>query len=141
MRLVERGKLALDDLIADWIPEWRGHDRDTVTLRSLLTHSSGLTAWLPFFRDHTGRTEFQHAICSLPLEYLPDTQSIYSDLGFILLGFIIEDAGGRRFEAQADELLKEVTSEPLLFNPPAEPAFCRSRQQNTTAVARPASGW
>lgn len=119
MRLVEQDKLALGDLIADWIPEWRGHDRDTVTLRSLLTHSSGLTAWLPFFRDHSGRTEFQHAICSLPLEYAPDTQSIYSDLGFMLLGFIIEDAGGRPFEAQADELLKQVTSEPLLFNPPA----------------------
>ena len=90
-----------------------------MTIRSLLTHSSGLTAWLPFFRDHSGRTEFQHAICSLPLEYVPDTQSIYSDLGFILLGFIIEDAGGRPFAAQADELLKQVTSEPLVFNPPA----------------------
>jgi len=119
MRLVEREKLALSDRVADWIPEWRGHDRETVTLRSLLTHSSGLTAWLPFYRDHTGRTEFQHAICSLPLEYRPDTQSIYSDLGFILLGFVIEDAGGRAFEAQADELLKQVTSEPLLFNPQA----------------------
>ena len=32
-------------------------------MRSLLTHSSGLTAWLPFFRDYTGRQEFQHAIC------------------------------------------------------------------------------
>jgi CubicO group peptidase (beta-lactamase class C family) len=119
MRLTERVKLALGDLISAWIPQWRGRDRDRVTLRSLLTHSSGLTAWLPFFRDQTGRTEFQHAICSLPLEYVPDTQSIYSDLGFILLGFIIEDAGGRSFRAQAEELLKEITREPLLFNPPA----------------------
>jgi serine-type D-Ala-D-Ala carboxypeptidase len=119
MRHVERNKLELGDLIADWIPEWRGRDRDTVTLRSLLTHSSGLTAWLPFFRDHSGRTEFQHAICTLPLEYAPDTQSIYSDLGFILLGFVIEDAGGRPFAVQAAELVTQVTSEPLLFNPPA----------------------
>jgi CubicO group peptidase (beta-lactamase class C family) len=119
MRLVERNTLALDDLISGWIPEWRGRDRETVTIRSLLTHSSGLTAWLPFFRDHSGRTEFQHAICSLPLEYVPDTQSIYSDLGFILLGFIVEDAGGRAFASQAEDLLKEVTSEPFVFNPPA----------------------
>ena len=118
MRLVEAGRLTLTDRIGNWIPEWRGRDRDHVTLRSLLTHSSGLTAWLPFFRDHTGRTEFQHAICALPLEYAPDTQSIYSDLGFILLGFAIEDAGGRPFERQADELIREITSEPLLFNPP-----------------------
>jgi CubicO group peptidase (beta-lactamase class C family) len=121
MRLVERGTLALDQTIRSWIPEWRGNDREDVTLRSLLTHSSGLTAWLPFYRDHTGRQEFQHAICSLPLEYPPDTQSIYSDLGFILLGFIVEDAGGAAFSSQAARLLSEITSAPLMFNPPAEP--------------------
>ena len=120
MRLVERGTLALSDPIRRWIPEWRGKDREHVTLRSLLTHSSGLTAWLPFYRDHTGRQEFQHAICSLPLEYPPDTQSIYSDLGFMLLGFIIEDAGGRPFQSQATQLLSALTAAPLLFNPPAE---------------------
>ena len=120
MRLVERGTLALNQPIRELIPDWRGTDRDQVTLRSLLTHSSGLTAWLPFYRDHSGRQEFQHAICSLPLEYRPDTQSIYSDLGFMLLGFIIEDAGGSAFSAQAIHLLSEVTSAPLMFNPPAE---------------------
>ena len=119
MRLVEWGQLALDDPIAELIPDWRGHDREHVTLRSLLAHSSGLTAYLPFYRDHKGRAEFQHAICSLPLEYTPDTQSIYSDLGFILLGFIIEDAGVGRFEGQAVELLRQVTARHLLFNPPA----------------------
>lgn len=120
MRLVERGALGLNQPIRKWIPEWRGRDREEVTLRSLLTHSSGLTAWLPFYRDHTGRQEFQHAICSLPLEYPPDTQSIYSDLGFILLGFIVEDAGGHAFPSQAARLLSEVTAAPLMFNPPAE---------------------
>ena len=120
MRLVERGTLALNHPIRKWIPEWRGNDREHVTVRSLLTHSSGLTAWLPFYRDYTGRQEFQHAICSLPLEYPPDTQAIYSDLGFILLGFIVEDAGGQSFQTQAEQLLHAVTSAPLMFNPPAE---------------------
>jgi CubicO group peptidase (beta-lactamase class C family) len=119
MKLVDSGGLALGDPIRRWIPEWRGKDREHVTLRSLLTHSSGLTAWLPFYRDYTGRQEFQHAICSLPLEYVPDTQAIYSDLGFMLLGFIIESAGGRSFESQATELLSSITSAPLMFNPPA----------------------
>ena len=108
MRLVERGTLALSDPIRRWIPEWRGTDREHVTMRSLLTHSSGLTAWLPFYRDHTGRQEFQHAICSLPLEYPPDTQAIYSDLGFILLGFIVEDAGGQSFQSQAAQLAEHA---------------------------------
>lgn len=118
MQLVERGTLALDQPIRERLSDWRGTDREHVALRSLLTHSSGLTAWLPFYRDHTGRQEFQHAICSLPLEYAPDTQSIYSDLGFILLGFIVEDAAGKPFGAQAEGLLKTITPAPLLFNPP-----------------------
>ena len=119
MRLVERGTLALEHAVEKWIPAWRGHDREAVTLRSLLTHSSGLTAWLPFYRDYTGRQEFEYAICSLPLEYQPDTQAIYSDLGFMLLGFIIEDAGGQSFAAQSEQLLSELTAAPLMFNPPA----------------------
>ena len=40
--------------------EWRGADRAEVTIRDLLAHASGLTAYLPFFRDHTGRVEFEH---------------------------------------------------------------------------------
>ncbi len=120
MRLVERGVLALDHPVRRWLPDWRGHDREHVTLRSLLSHSAGLTAWLPFFRDYTGRQEFQHAICTLPLEYQPDTQSIYSDLGFMLLGFIVEDAGASPFAQQVEDLLRAITPAPLLFNPPAE---------------------
>jgi CubicO group peptidase (beta-lactamase class C family) len=118
MQLVERRALTLTDPIGEWIPQWRGRDREHVTVRSLLTHSSGLTAWLPFFRDYAGRQEFQHAICSLPLEYAPDTQAIYSDLGFILLGFIAEDAGGASFRAQATQLLDKLTTAALMFNPP-----------------------
>ncbi len=120
MRLVEQGVLSLNDPIRKWISEWRGKDREHVPLRSLLTHSSGLTAWLPFYRDHTGRQEFQHAICSLPLEYPPDTQAIYSDLGFMLLGFVVEDGGRSSFESQAAQLLSTMTAAPLMFNPPAE---------------------
>jgi CubicO group peptidase (beta-lactamase class C family) len=119
MRSIERGTLALQDPVGKWIPAWRGHDRRDVTLRALLTHSSGLTAWLPFYRDHTGRQEFEHAICSLPLEYAPDTQSIYSDLGFMLLGFILEDAGAQSIASQSDQLLRQLTAAPLMFNPPA----------------------
>jgi len=93
MRAVEAGALALDRPVAHYLPAWRGEDRAAVTIADLLEHASGLTAYLPFFRDHHGRAEFEHAICALPLEYAPRTQSIYSDLGFILLAFILEDVG------------------------------------------------
>jgi CubicO group peptidase (beta-lactamase class C family) len=119
MRLVEQEKISLADEVKRWIPDWRGKDRETVTLRALLTHSAGLTAWLPFYTDYKRRQEFQHAISSLPLEYRPDTQSIYSDLGFILLGFILEDAAQASLETLARDFLAHVTSAPMLFKPPA----------------------
>jgi len=93
MQAIEASAIALDDRVATYLPEWRGADRESVTIADLLEHASGLTAYLPFFRDHQGRAEFQRAICTLPLEYAPRTQSIYSDLGFILLAFILGDRG------------------------------------------------
>jgi serine-type D-Ala-D-Ala carboxypeptidase len=133
MRAIDDRRVALEDRINTRLPAWRGTDREHVTVRHLLTHSSGLSAYLPLFRDYTGRVEFEHAICALPLEYAPDTQSIYSDLGFILLGFILEDAAprGRTFTGGSgafdpESLLAEqfrklstyLSSEPLAFNPP-----------------------
>jgi CubicO group peptidase (beta-lactamase class C family) len=131
MRAADAGRLALDDLVAQWFPDWRGSDRGEVTVRQLLTHSSGLTAYLPLYRDCTGRFEFEKAICTLPLEYAPGTQSIYSDLGFMLLGFILEDAALRAsgrpdglfdpdaaLASQFSRLRSFLTPDPLTFNPP-----------------------
>ncbi len=135
MKAIDAGVLRLDDPVAGWLAHWRGADRETVTIRDLLAHCSGLTAYLPFFRDYTGRTEFERAICALPLEYPPRTQSIYSDLGFMLLGFVLEDAEARRtadravpgisnpacsLSAQFQRIASFVTAEPLTFNPPRE---------------------
>jgi serine-type D-Ala-D-Ala carboxypeptidase len=120
MRLAEDGRLGLDDRVAARIAAWRGADREDVTLRDLLAHCAGLTAYLPFFRDHRGRVEFEHAISSLPLEYPPRTASIYSDLGFILLAFIIEDAAGEPLVAQFDRL-RDAMGLPgeIAFHPPS----------------------
>jgi CubicO group peptidase (beta-lactamase class C family) len=113
MRAIDGGMLSLDDRIADRLPDWRGSDREHVTIADLLEHASGLTAYLPFFRDHHNRAEFERAICALPLEYAPRTQSIYSDLGFMLLGFILEDVNCAPLAAQFDDLfrLKAETTE------------------------------
>ena len=113
MRAIDAGALALDRRVAELLPAWRGADRADVTIADLLEHASGLTAYLPFFRDHHGRAEFEHAICTMPLEYAPRTQSIYSDLGFILLGFILEDAGFPLSAAGGSRL----PVGDLLFNP------------------------
>ena len=121
MQLVERGQLALDDPVARHLSGWRGADRDMVTVSDLLAHCSGLTAYLPFYRDHQGRADFEPAICALPLEYPPQTQSIYSDLGFILLAFIVEDAGAAPMADRFATLLGQMgIVERLQFNPPRQ---------------------
>jgi CubicO group peptidase (beta-lactamase class C family) len=112
MRAVEAGLLSIDEPIAGRLTDWRGVDRARVTIGDLLEHASGLTAYLPFFRDHQGRAEFQAAICALPLEYEPRSQSIYSDLGFMLLAFILEDV----YRAPFAELFAPAPD--LMFNPP-----------------------
>ena len=130
MRAVDDGLLKLEDRIAARLAEWRGADREAVTVRDVLAHASGLPAYLPFFRDHTSRVEFEPAICHTPLEYVPRSQSIYSDLGFMLLGFILEDVrratriGAGRFDpaatltSQFRRVAAFITIEPLAYNPP-----------------------
>lgn len=131
MRAVDDGVLELDDAVARWIPEWRGADRQQVTIRDLLSHSTGLTGYLPYFRNCTGRAEFQAAIAESALEYAPRARSLYSDLGFILLAFILEDARNRSnppwpgavdpgtsLDAQFRRVASYVTEEPLTFRPP-----------------------
>jgi len=121
MTAVEEGRLDLDDPVARWIPDWRGADRAGVTVADLLEHASGLTGYLPFFTDPhmRGRAEYQRAIAALPLEYTPRSQSVYSDLGFILLGFILEDAVGVPLVEQFRRVAALVEPAPLAFNPPA----------------------
>jgi CubicO group peptidase (beta-lactamase class C family) len=119
MREVDAGRIALDDPIHDRLPLWRGTNREEVTVRDLLAHRSGLTAYLPFFRDHRGRREFEHAICTLPLEYTPRTKAVYSDLGFILLGFVLEDVSGRSLQPLFEDLARSIAAAPIGFNPPS----------------------
>ena len=122
MRHVDAGLTPLDLPIAEALRTWRGTDREMVTVRDLLEHASGLTAHLPFYRDHVGRAEFEPAICGLPLEYVPRSRSVYSDLGFILLGFILadRDPAGTALPVQFDALAACRGWGDLRFHPPAE---------------------
>jgi len=116
MRLVARRSLLLTTAVGSLIPEWRGRDRQAVTVADLLEHSAGLTAWWDLYKRGQTAREYAHEIAELPLEYVPRTRSIYSDLGFLLLGFIVADVGGRPLDAQFDALLGGAGLE---FRPPA----------------------
>jgi CubicO group peptidase (beta-lactamase class C family) len=93
LRLVVEGAVRLDEPMESFFSEWLGEDRRRVTVRDCLEHASGLSARL-VDPPPEGRREFEHEICRMPLEYEPRARSIYSDLGFILLGFVVEDRAG-----------------------------------------------
>ncbi len=124
--MVETGRLDLDEPVSHAVADWRGADREAVTVADLMEHASGLPARL-VDRPPSGRREFEHEISATALEYAPRAQSIYSDLGFILLGFIVADRGGRSldqlFDTAGDRLRSAagLSSRALTFLPSAEP--------------------
>jgi CubicO group peptidase (beta-lactamase class C family) len=121
MELVGTGAVGFDEPAAAFFGEWRGSDRERVTVRDLLEHASGLPARLVDPPPH-GRREFEHEICTMPLEYAPRSRSVYSDLGFILLGFLAADRGGAPLSVQIEALLARLTPMPdlLTFTPSPE---------------------
>ncbi|MBA3271264.1 MAG: beta-lactamase family protein [Acidobacteria bacterium] len=119
--LVNHGVLDLSRRVQDYLPQWSGSDRDTVTVRDLLEHSSGLPAYRDYFRSNSGRREFIAAIAAEPLEYAPRTRSTYSDLGFIVLGFIVSDVGGAPLDEQFSRFrARERLTAPLAYLPPPD---------------------
>ena len=99
MQLAGGGALDVLEPVATFFSEWRGEDRERATVQDLLEHSAGLAARL-IERPPHGRREFEHDICTMLLEYPPRTKSVYSDLGFILLGLIAEDRGRATLASQ-----------------------------------------
>lgn len=118
MQQIERGRLALDDPVAQHLPSWSGPERAGVTIRDLLAHCSGLPAHRRLYETLAGRPAIERAISTMPLEYAPRSRSVYSDLDFILLGFILEDVAP--LPVQFDALREEIGGlEHLRFHPPA----------------------
>jgi CubicO group peptidase (beta-lactamase class C family) len=118
-RLVESGRLGLHDRVARWLDTWSGADRERVTVRDLLAHTSGLPAWLPLFEACEGRAAYEDAISRTPLAYRPGSAAVYSDLGFVLLGFIVHEAGGAPLDVQFSRLRDSLELGEMGFRAPA----------------------
>jgi CubicO group peptidase (beta-lactamase class C family) len=104
MRLCDRGSLALDAPVTDWLPEFSSGDRaDTrrsrITLRMLLDHSSGLPGYVRLFESANDRLEMIDACLRQPLTADPGTRAEYSDIGFIILGYLIEKVAGEQLDS------------------------------------------
>jgi serine-type D-Ala-D-Ala carboxypeptidase len=95
MLLVDRGLVELDDPVYTYLPDFRGPDKDRITLRDLLTHRSGLHRWKPVYYHAGSPAEAYAYIRDLPLEFEVAEARRYSDLGFMVAGYIVEAVTGR----------------------------------------------
>lgn len=117
---VERGTIKLDDRIARYLGEFDSDGRRSITIRHMLTHTSGLSAWRPLYAiTHGDRERVVDALASQPMESEPGTRVVYSDLGFIALGLMLERLEG----ASLADLARAEVFEPLklrhtYLNPP-----------------------
>jgi len=145
MRAVESGRLHLDSPVARYLPEFahrrdsgqeagaqidqspgREADREAVTVRHLLSHAGGLPAHRPFYLSPSiqalppldRRAAIQEAAASEPLTAPPGTRAVYTDLGFITLGWLLERAGGARLDELAErEIFRPLGLAATAFGP------------------------
>ena len=98
MLLVDRGLIKVDDPVGKYIPAFNAGDKKQITLRHLLTHTAGLITWYPLFYRAQSKEQVYQLIDELPLAFPVGKSRHYSDLGFILLGEIIEKVSGMALE-------------------------------------------
>lgn len=109
MRLADQGKVRLEDPVKKFIPEFHGGDRDKVTIKMLLTHTSGLPDMVPenteLRKRHAGLKDFVAATCRVPLLFAPGSECRYQSMGILLAASTIERVSGMDLR---DYLKKEV---------------------------------
>jgi CubicO group peptidase (beta-lactamase class C family) len=113
------GRIALADKVQQHLPAFSGAGKDAVTVRHLLAHSSGLAAHRDFVP--ASRDVMVDAVLAEPLEAAPGTRVVYSDLGFITLGAVVETVTG----VPLDEVWRDRVAAPIGlrhsgFRPPAD---------------------
>jgi CubicO group peptidase (beta-lactamase class C family) len=122
MLLYDRGLLDLDAPVASVFPAFGADgERGGVTVRHLLAHSSGLPAYERLFLGAKSKEEIVAAACRLPLQASPGERTEYSDIGFLLLGEILERLSGEPLDSfSAREIFGPLAMSRTGFRPPRE---------------------
>jgi CubicO group peptidase (beta-lactamase class C family)/beta-glucosidase-like glycosyl hydrolase len=120
MQLFEQGLLKFDDPLIRFYPSFTGGGREKITLFHLLTHTSGLPAHRPLYRQVNGKRGIVKKILNLPLNFRTGCKAEYSDLGMILLGDVIEKLTGLTLDTLSfEEIFRPLGMSQTVFNPPA----------------------
>lgn len=118
MFLVDADSIALDDPVYEYLSAFKEGGKADITIRHLLTHTSGLPQWVPTYYHAQNQEERYRYIASLPLKWSVGEARHYSDLGFMLLGDIIEHVTGQSLDAfMQEQLYQPLELKHTTFNP------------------------
>jgi CubicO group peptidase (beta-lactamase class C family) len=135
--LIQRAKVGLENPVQEVLAELEGMPIGQATVRDLLTHRSGLPGWRPFYErlgaigmvpEPSGGNQpvKQHVLKMIreePLIYVRGERSVYSDLGFMLLGFLVERLSGMALDLWCEAaIVQPLRADPMMFRPTAERA-------------------
>jgi CubicO group peptidase (beta-lactamase class C family) len=119
MICIDRNLFKLDDKVSKYIPEFSSNKKENVTIKNLLLHNSGLPSWKKFWGVYDNPEDIFNTIYNSELEYETGTKTIYSDLGLITLGKIIEKVSGKSLsDFCKEEIFIPLEMNDTYFNPP-----------------------
>ena len=121
MQLVEQGRIRLNDPVVKYIPEFGQNGKEDIAVRDLLTHYSGLPPGLDLSHPWNGRdTGYSMAFAATPIAP-PETRFIYSDVGFIVLGALVERVSGKPLDEYCEQnIFSPLKMTRTHFRPPAD---------------------
>jgi len=126
MLLIQQHKLALDQPIGSILPWLQGTDKEAISIKALLNHSGGLPAYRPFYTQlnrlpfEERNTALEKTLAQVPLAHSTGELVLYSDLGFMLLDFLVQNLSGKRL----DRVAAEEIYKPLGISDRGEPRLC-----------------
>lgn len=137
MILIKEGRTSLENKISEFIPEFNCEEKKNITIRHLLNHCAGLPDWLPLYMDllekqkttsdffkYKGKQYIYSRVNKEPLVYAPEESYKYSDIGFIILGEIIEIVCRKDLDKYCEEkIFKPLSLSATFYNNLFEPAL------------------
>jgi CubicO group peptidase (beta-lactamase class C family) len=120
MQLHEQGKVDLDAPLQRYISEWRGPHKERVTVRQLITHTSGLPAFKAYDQETHDRDSIAKLMFGTQLDTLPGGRMIYSDIGAYMLGRLVERLSGESLDQYVlSHVFRPLGMNETMYNPPA----------------------
>jgi len=118
-QLIEGGKVELNAPVQRYVPDWIGAGKESVTVRHLLTHTSGLPSFRPYDQQTHNADTLAAMIFNTALERSPGDSMVYSDMGAFMMGRVIENVSGQRLDKYlAMHVFRPLRMNETMFNPP-----------------------